>query len=112
MTHIALKNFPLSRDGVNIEDIIKGEPVEVPESLVGGLLDAGYIALPDAVPVIEGTESDGTGEPNPNGEPIVSEGSGDGTESDGTESDGEKTDASEAKAAAKKSSAAKKDGAE
>lgn len=39
----ALKDFPLSRDGIRAESITAGQPVDVPAALVAGLLAEGYI---------------------------------------------------------------------
>ena len=44
MTYIALKDFPFSRDGVNEEQAIKGQTVNVPENLVAGLVHERFIA--------------------------------------------------------------------
>lgn len=134
MTHIVLKTFPLSRDGVKIEQIEAGDAVDLPEKLVNGLKDEGYIAEPDAVPVSNPTP-DGSGvavvhqdntqvqsDGEPDGSGVAGEGSedtGDGNETAEQPPTGEslvsegvggKTDTSEAKA--KKGTAAKKDGAE
>lgn len=134
MTHIALKAFPLSRDGLKIEQISTGDPVDVPDGLVNGLKDEGFIAEPDAVPVFSPTP-DGSGvavvhqdntQVQSNGDPVGSGVAGEGSEGTGegnaaaeqpptgeslvSEGGGGKTDTSEAKA--KKGTAAKKDGAE
>lgn len=111
MTHVALKDFPLSRDGVKIERIAAGDPVEVPEGILQGLIDEGFIGLPDAIISSEpiGSEGDGSGEgdKNPAGAPMAPEGAG-----DGSEGDGEKNDGADAKASTRKSGAAKNDGTE
>ncbi|MCV9960737.1 hypothetical protein OIU34_02395 [Pararhizobium sp. BT-229] len=44
MKYVALKAFPLSRDGIHIEDVAKGSHPDVPEGLVEGLKAAGLIA--------------------------------------------------------------------
>ncbi len=53
MSHVALKTFNLSRDGVSSERIAAGSPVEIPPALVSGLVGAGYIAIDDGEPAPE-----------------------------------------------------------
>lgn len=40
---IAAKPFPFSRDGVTLEHAIEGQPVDVPDHLVPGLLAEGFV---------------------------------------------------------------------
>jgi hypothetical protein len=42
--YMALRAFPLSRNGIQIEEVEAGSPVEVPEHLAPCLLREGYIA--------------------------------------------------------------------
>lgn len=44
MTHCKImKSFPYSHDGVNAEQAVKGETVDIPDNLVAGLKAAGFV---------------------------------------------------------------------
>lgn len=79
-----LKAFPLSYDGIKAEMVAVDAVVEVPDSLVEGLVAAGYVAKgtvsasADLQPVVsepDGSAKDDAGDPEKVGEeqPVVSE---------------------------------------
>lgn len=41
--YVALRDFPMSRDGFTIIQVLAGESVDVPEALVDGLKNEGFI---------------------------------------------------------------------
>lgn len=45
MLRMVLKDFPFSRDGLKIEEALKGAVVDIPDALVDGLTTEGYLAL-------------------------------------------------------------------
>lgn len=50
----ATKPFPFSRDGVTLEYAVEGQPVDLPEGLVAGLLAEDYVTKDMAVPENKG----------------------------------------------------------
>lgn len=54
-----LKSFPLARDGIHAEQLTKGQEADVPESLVEGLQEAGFV---EPAPKPEPEPEPGTGE--------------------------------------------------
>lgn len=43
-----LKNFPFSRDGFNIIQAVAGDPADIPDDLIAGLVADGYVSLDEA----------------------------------------------------------------
>jgi hypothetical protein len=69
---VVLKDFKLSVDGVNQEEVLEGESVDVPEALVEGLKKEGFLEppagwtakprpKPAAAPAAEAAAGDGKG---------------------------------------------------